>query len=349
MCIIAVKPSGVVIPPLQILKNCWENNDNGAGVMYSDNDAVNIRKGFLRWEEFEEFYKTTFADTERFEKSSIVFHFRLATHGSVCAENTHPFPVIDDNPGGLDITTGLAVMHNGVIPNCHDTSKVDTVQLIDGILRPVLLKNMSLLKVKAFGDLLVRATSSKFAFLDNEGTVTLVGAFNQAADGLYYSNDGYKSSRSSAWRDSTWRYQYRFSDYDSLSADDEDDRYDYYDLYVDKVIVNNGAETWSDILYYGECYINKDTVAVSSLQYPEQVDYYLSGAVMFNGDDYFLVKSLKYGVLTIDKWLGGAYDTNVEFVANKEQFNSCVNSYVLWIEQGVHEYSAYKDVKSVNV
>ena len=55
MCIIVAKEKGVAMPEMNILKTCFENNPDGAGVMWNENNKVEIRKGFMRWSEFESY------------------------------------------------------------------------------------------------------------------------------------------------------------------------------------------------------------------------------------------------------------------------------------------------------
>ena len=58
MCIIVAKKSGVYMPDKTILHTCFENNPDGAGVMWNESNKVHIRKGFMTWFDFENFMKT---------------------------------------------------------------------------------------------------------------------------------------------------------------------------------------------------------------------------------------------------------------------------------------------------
>ena len=47
MCIIVVKPAMVEMPKMEILKRCFENNNDGAGFAYRLPDSeVHYQKGF---------------------------------------------------------------------------------------------------------------------------------------------------------------------------------------------------------------------------------------------------------------------------------------------------------------
>ena len=79
--------------------------------MYSENNKLTVVKGLMEYDEFLSAY-APHAD------KNAVLHFRIATHGGVNAENTHPF-IVHDN---------LAMVHNGIISSVEitDNSKSDT-------------------------------------------------------------------------------------------------------------------------------------------------------------------------------------------------------------------------------
>ena len=54
MCILVIKPKGKEMPSKKILRNCWENNPDGAGMMYVKDGHVVIDKGYM---EFSDFWK----------------------------------------------------------------------------------------------------------------------------------------------------------------------------------------------------------------------------------------------------------------------------------------------------
>ena len=55
MCIIAIKPKNIDLPNKEYLENCFINNDDGAGFMYTKNNKVYIYKGYM---DFDSFYKS---------------------------------------------------------------------------------------------------------------------------------------------------------------------------------------------------------------------------------------------------------------------------------------------------
>ena len=50
MCIIIAKKSGVDIPTVETLKNCFENNSDGSGYAFYRAGQVHIKKGFMSLE-----------------------------------------------------------------------------------------------------------------------------------------------------------------------------------------------------------------------------------------------------------------------------------------------------------
>lgn len=96
MCVILV---GTKKQLLSIeLNRAWKTNADGAGFSYVENKRVRIVKGLMAFDAMIEALENTRA------RGLISLHLRLATHGRVCAKNTHPFAVGND-----------ALAHNGVL------------------------------------------------------------------------------------------------------------------------------------------------------------------------------------------------------------------------------------------
>ena len=47
MCIIVAKKKGLELPTKEILRNCFNYNSDGAGLMFNDGKQVFIEKGFM--------------------------------------------------------------------------------------------------------------------------------------------------------------------------------------------------------------------------------------------------------------------------------------------------------------
>lgn len=189
MCIIVYKPAGVALPSKNILRNCWDNNDDGAGFMYPLNDGVRISKGYMN---FDDFMRDIHA-LKNLKEKPLVIHFRIATHGKVSASMTHPFPVCSDEKLLLSTRTtcrfGLA--HNGVIPIAGRYGGVFGNQLSD---TAIFVRDYASLIISDGWDrnknnikLIERIAESKLAIMGPDGKVTLIGRFIEN-DGCYYSN-----------------------------------------------------------------------------------------------------------------------------------------------------------------
>ena len=122
MCIAILQKSGATITRRQ-LRNCWENNSDGAGLAW-------IEKGelltFKELDSFKRFYKSYRAVVNRLgRETKMLVHFRWATHGWVDEDNCHPFMVHDK----------LAFIHNGIISINTPANKSDTVMFNERFLK----------------------------------------------------------------------------------------------------------------------------------------------------------------------------------------------------------------------
>jgi hypothetical protein len=93
----------------EVFERMWRTNDDGFGMMYRSREGVGIVKGLLGMEEAWEQYALLPEGVPH------VLHFRLATHGGVKPELTHPFVVHEESP---IVQTGVSehpvLAHNGV-------------------------------------------------------------------------------------------------------------------------------------------------------------------------------------------------------------------------------------------
>jgi hypothetical protein len=124
MCVAILNTKGTTLKK-EILKNCWLNNGDGAGMLYSDDRGNMLIHKEMK--DFESFYEK-YIDVKRThgKKRNVVLHFRISTHGKVNLDNCHPF-LVDDN---------LGFVHNGMIydvPTSKDYS--DTYMFNEHILK----------------------------------------------------------------------------------------------------------------------------------------------------------------------------------------------------------------------
>lgn len=117
MCIAILKPIDKTISK-ETLEICSNNNPDGCGFAYVKDNEVIIKK-FM---EFEDFYKE-YSKVET--TSTMLIHFRIATHGKVELKNCHPFK----------LNNRMALVHNGIISGYGDKeTKTDTQDFIDKVI-----------------------------------------------------------------------------------------------------------------------------------------------------------------------------------------------------------------------
>lgn len=103
MCVIIhQKPSTYL--DKQDARKLWKQNPDGGGFAYIDDEGrIIIEKSM----EFESFWRAFERARSSNPKRDWIIHMRIATHGSVCLDNTHPF-VVDEH---------TVMAHNGMIGN----------------------------------------------------------------------------------------------------------------------------------------------------------------------------------------------------------------------------------------
>ncbi len=192
MCLMITKPAGVSIKK-EHLEKAFDNNSHGAGFALATGSKVKTIKPFFK---FDDFYR----EYSAYEKLGVpmLIHFRLATHGSKTAANTHPH----------QICRTLAMAHNGVISKVkvqgdESDTRAFIRENITPIVKPVgrqgyafpddIAAALTDEKLKEYDDLI---GASKLAFLTASGQFYHV---NKKAghdhDGCWWSNDSYKRDR----------------------------------------------------------------------------------------------------------------------------------------------------------
>ena len=202
MCIIAYVPKEISITK-ETLKNCFDNNSDGAGFMYSNGTEVVIQKGFMT---FEPFFEAWSHIPEKYER---VAHFRIATAGKISEGICHPFPVVEKFNDMKRTKTHCftAIAHNGVLSSYSPKGGItaeysDTMLFNQLVLYP--LKDML---DKTAVQYLIEETGSRFAIMWPE-KVSLIGNFEQK-DGCFFSNGTFKYSKVSyPYGDEDWVERY---------------------------------------------------------------------------------------------------------------------------------------------
>ena len=182
MCIIAVQPKGKKISR-KTLQNCWDNNNDGAGLMYSVNGEIIVKKELHSFDKFMQ-YKN---DADK-HNVNIVIHFRISTSGGVNLLNCHPFKV----------NNNLHFCHNGmldiIVPK---NSTINDTQIYNNTILRNLPKNWQ--RNNAIIQLVEQSIGNrnKFVLLDEVGMFYIIneGAGNWDS-GCWYSNTSYQYSYS---------------------------------------------------------------------------------------------------------------------------------------------------------
>jgi hypothetical protein len=163
MCCIIYKPKGVQMPSLDILAKIKKLNRNGYGFVSTNHFHKGLDyRTFLR-------HLSEVGDDE-----DCILHFRLATNGSICRANCHPF-----------VENGVYFAHNGVL-NVYPVGDMTDSEIA--------FRTMVYPAIKKYGygsqDVYRLINSiigySKFALM-YRGEVRLYGDYTKI-NGVYYSN-----------------------------------------------------------------------------------------------------------------------------------------------------------------
>lgn len=165
------------------VKNAWENNSDGAGILYKQHGVLKI---YHQMTDVDKFYTKY---TEVIKLSNCLVHFRVGNKGSKTRGNTHPF----------FINKNLGFIHNGTITTMpKDGEKSDTK-----VFNEILLKGLARVKPTFYKSpemlwLISEATgNSKIAFMDIDEEFSIAGedkgeAFWDEKSGNWFSNKSHE-------------------------------------------------------------------------------------------------------------------------------------------------------------
>lgn len=204
MCIIVAKDKKAKLPKKEYLENCFNNNSDGAGLMYVDKGEVVIEKGFMTYKDFEKKYDSLCKKYNNFKNKCLVMHFRIGTQGNNDAHTCHPFPISSKHNKlrKAYIRTDVGMVHNGIISDYTSTSRYASMHPTDKLLSDTQLfirycvasfksLNRQFYKNKQVMDYLnTILDGDKAVFLSNEDKLYTLGDFIKE-DGVLYSNDTY--------------------------------------------------------------------------------------------------------------------------------------------------------------
>lgn len=200
MCIIAIQPNGTNIPK-NILRNCWDSNNDGAGIMYCDNGKIIVHRELTSFNKFFELKRN--ADKLN---TNIVMHFRIATSGGINNNNIHPFKVNDN----------LYFCHNGIldidVPNgspINDT-QIYSNAFLKGMPNDFHL-NHSIMNLIEYSI----GNRNKFVFLDSNGEFHIL---NESA-GIWHNGAWYSNSSFQSYSNYGYSYNYNKSNFEWIECE----------------------------------------------------------------------------------------------------------------------------------
>lgn len=245
MCIVLIKKQGIELPAKDVLQDCFKANKDGAGFMFVKDNQVCIRKGFMA---FDKFYEAiTLHDFKITD--TVVYHFRIATAGSINPSTCHPFPISNkvEDLKAISIDTGVGIAHNGCISINPSEGLSDTQEFIRVVMAlPDICNNLN---EKIVRDTITKLTTgSRLAILFPSHDIHLYGEGWIEDKGLLFSNNSHKNlftwDKYSNWTKEDKSYWNSINDNDS-----GDYREDYREDYnpVDTSLIYNIVIKYKEI------------------------------------------------------------------------------------------------------
>lgn len=185
MCIIAVKPASKAMFDDSVIKQMFARNRDGAGLMWTENEAVHFKKGFMTVQEI-----LDFVHSRNWDGVPVVLHFRIGTAGPNNGLNCHPYPIWQSNR--LEGECDLCMAHNGILSSYNPPfgSKINDTQVFVN----KVLSNLpeGFLESKGIRHLIRKAIgTSRLCFLSKTGKITRFGSWVED-NGYFFSNESYK-------------------------------------------------------------------------------------------------------------------------------------------------------------
>lgn len=182
MCIIIAKPAGVEKPSDEIIAKCWQTNPDGAGLMYPNvHGTLSVVKGLMTLAAFK-------ASWDIIPKeATVVAHFRIATHGGVDEQNTHPFRLDQQD---------TAMCHNGILP----VARMEQAKGVDSDTAVLARDFLAKLPVFWYKDPVMchvveeyMGRGNKIVVLDKAHHITILNKIQgETEGGVWYSNTSFR-------------------------------------------------------------------------------------------------------------------------------------------------------------
>lgn len=217
MCVIIANKTDKPID-VKYLKEGAKANPDGMGLAFVKDGRVWIAKSLNN---FDKYFK-------KYNLKNTVWHFRIATHGSVKENNCHPFVVLSKEDG---FPVDLVMFHNGILHFTDDMRKgkeddrTDSQILAQEYLYPILSKDYTLLYTKAFQSMLGELIGySKLCFLDSNNNIVIINEDKgNEKDGVWFSNcSAFPTNYSNIY------YRYNDKNYNNWSTCEYKSLEDYY-------------------------------------------------------------------------------------------------------------------------
>jgi hypothetical protein len=177
MCLAIYAPEGSRVSH-GLVKRAWNNNPDGAGIMFLDETGLRIEKFLYYEKDLWEFYKSLLI--EDVQDRDVVMHFRFATHGCADEVNCHP----------VEVLPGVGMVHNGIIhiDQKKEDPRSDTRAFAEEYLSklpPDFMLHPGILHLIGYAI----GKGSKLIFMNASGLVRIVNEGEGFwRDGIWYSN-----------------------------------------------------------------------------------------------------------------------------------------------------------------
>lgn len=166
----------------ETLQQCWKSNPDGAGMIYTNNNQIQI---FKEMTNFDKFYKEYSKQRKANKSSNFVLHFRIATSGKIDKTNCHPF----------NVNKNLSFVHNGMITIEQLNKNVSDTYTFNELILKKLPSNF--LNNHAIIDLIESYIGySKLIFLDSDNNASILNEDlgHWDIENNWYSNNSYQCS-----------------------------------------------------------------------------------------------------------------------------------------------------------
>lgn len=191
MCIAIVTKPGFSVGDKELYRG-WSGNKDGGGFAFVHDGKVQIKKGYMTYNEFQKAYR---AAVEQYGRDShFLVHMRIGTSGGVTPNNTHPFAI----KGGAMIHNGVLFYPTGKRAGPPGDRKSDTRVFAESLYNILQLED-----IKKAEQNLRRAVggNNKLCFLYDDNSYFILGEdLGFWREGVWYSNYscvGYTDDRSS--------------------------------------------------------------------------------------------------------------------------------------------------------